>query len=70
MGEVVKGEDPAGERATQRKAMTVKDLCTRYLAAAEKGLIMDKRNRPKKASTLYVDAGRIARHIIPFLGNK
>ncbi len=70
MGEVVKGEDPAEERATQRKSMTVKDLCTRYMAAAEKGLIMGKRNRPKKASTLYVDRGRIARHILPLLGNK
>lgn len=70
MGEVVKGEDPAEERATQRKSMTVKDLCTRYMAAAEKGLIMGKRNRPKKASTLYVDRGRIARHILPLLGSK
>jgi hypothetical protein len=68
MGEVVKGDDPAEERATQRKSMTVKDLCTRYMAAAEKGLIMGKRNRPKKASTLYVDRGRIARHILPLLG--
>jgi integrase len=70
MGEVVKGEDPAEERATQRKSMTVKDLCTRYMEAAEKGLIMGKRNRPKKASTLYVDRGRIARHIVPLLGSK
>ncbi|MDE8344858.1 MAG: integrase arm-type DNA-binding domain-containing protein [Acidocella sp.] len=70
MGEVVKGDDPAEERATQRKSMTVKDLCTRYMAAAENGLIMGKRNRPKKASTLYVDRGRIARHILPLLGSK
>ena len=70
MGEVVKGDDPAEERVTQRKSMTVKELCTRYMEAAEKGLIMGKRNRPKKASTLYVDRGRIARHILPLLGSK
>ena len=29
-----------------------------------------KRNRPKKFSTLYVDRGRISRHILPLLGNK
>ncbi len=70
MGEVVKGDDPAEERVTQRKSMTVKELCTRYMEAADKGLIMGKRNRPKKASTLYVDRGRIARHILPLLGSK
>jgi integrase len=31
---------------------------------------MGKRSRPKKASTLYVDKGRIARHIVPLLGTK
>jgi integrase len=29
-----------------------------------------KGNRPKKASTLYVDRGRINRHIVPLLGKK
>src|ERR1700686_5563287 len=55
LGEAVKGEDPAEERAMRRKSVTVRDLCERYLDAAEKGLIMGKRNRPKKASTLYID---------------
>lgn len=70
MGEAVKGEDPAEERATRRKSLTVRELCERYLEAAESGLIMGKGNRPKKPSTLYVDRGRIARHIIPLLGSK
>jgi len=48
LGETVKGGDPAEERAQQRKALTVKELCDRYLAAAEKGLILGKGNRPKK----------------------
>jgi integrase len=70
LGETVKGRDPAEERIQQRKALTVKELCDRYLAAAEKGLVLGKGNRPKKASSLYVDRGRINRHIVPLLGNK
>jgi hypothetical protein len=70
MGEVVKGEDPAEERVSRRNSLTVKELCDRYLEAAERGHIMGKRNRPKKFSTLYVDRGRISRHILPLLGNK
>jgi Arm DNA-binding domain/Phage integrase, N-terminal SAM-like domain len=68
LGETVKGGDPAEERAQQRKALTVQELCDRYLAAAEKGLIFGQGNRPKKASSLYVDRGRINRHILPLLG--
>ena len=70
LGETVKGRDPAEERIQQRKALTVKELCDRYLAAAEKGLVLGKGNRSKKASSLYVDRGRINRHIVPLLGNK
>jgi len=46
----VKGEDPAEERVQRRKALTVKELCDRYLAAADKGLILGKRGnaRPSK----------------------
>jgi integrase len=70
LGETVKGQDPAEERVQQRKALTVKELCDRYLAAADKGLILGKGDRPKKASSLYVDRGRINRHIVPLLGKK
>jgi hypothetical protein len=44
----------------QRAAITVKQLCERYL----------QNPPPKKASTLVVDKGRIARHIVPLLGSK
>lgn len=70
LAEVAKGTDPAEQRTEQRKAMTVAELCTAYIAAAEKGLILGKKKRPKKSSTLYTDKGRIARHIRPLLGNK
>ena len=65
LSEVAKGGDPAEERSQDRNAMTVSQLCTAYLAAAEKGLILGKGGRPKKPSTLYVDRGRIERHILP-----
>ena len=70
LGEVARGEDPADERFNRRKSMTVEELCEKYLTAAEKGLILGKGNRPKKASTLYTDRGRVERHIIPLLGSK
>ncbi len=70
LGGVVKGEDPAGAKAERRAARTMRELCEEYLSAAEKGLIMGKGGRAKKASTLDTDRGRIARHIIPLLGNR
>jgi integrase len=44
----------------QRAAVTIKKLCEQYL----------QNPPPKKASTLAVDMGRIARHIVPLLGSK
>jgi hypothetical protein len=40
----------------------VKELCTRYLADLQAGLILGKGGRPKKASTIVTDTGRIERH--------
>ena len=65
-----KGKDPIAEHAANRKAQTVEQLCRSYLAAAGKGLILGKKNRPKKTSTLATDRGRVERHIIPLLGKK
>lgn len=70
LGDVLKGEDPAEERATRRSSITVAELCTSYLAAADRGLITGKGGLPKKASTIYTDRGRIERHIVPLLGKK
>ena len=70
LGDVVRGGDPAGERATRRASLTMKDLCATYLAAAEQGLILGKGGRAKKTSTLDTDKGRVARHIVPLLGRK
>jgi len=70
LGDTLRGEDPAEERTTRRKSITVRELCEKYLCDAEKGLILGKGNRPKKSSTLYTDRGRIDRHIVPLLGSK
>lgn len=70
LGKTLKGDDPAEERVARRNALTVKELSERYLAAADKGLILGKGNRPKKASSLYVDRGSINRHILSLLGSK
>src|SRR5262249_37714760 len=68
LAEAARGGDPAEKRTQDRNAMTVRQVCRVYLAAAEKGLILGKGKRPKKASTLYIDRGRIDRHIVPLLG--
>jgi integrase len=70
LGQVARGDDPAEERATRRGSITVAELCDAYLTAADKGLIMGKGGLAKKASTLYVDKGRIERHIKPLLGRR
>ena len=70
LAERAKGKDPIAEYAANQKAETIEELCRSYIAAAEQGLILGKKNRPKKASTLATDRGRIDRHIIPLLGKK
>jgi integrase len=70
LGRVARGEDPAEDKAGERKAMTVKQLCEEYLVATDKGLILGKRGLAKKSSTLATDRGRITRHILPLLSNR
>src|SRR5262249_5458390 len=55
LGRARSGDDPAEERALARRAMTVRQLCDSYLAAAEKGLVLGKDGSAKKASTLATD---------------
>ena len=70
LSEVERGADPVEQQLEERNAKTVADLCCEYLANAEAGLIIGRKGSPKKASTLEIDRGRIARHIIPLLGKK
>jgi integrase len=68
LGEVARGKDPAGQKLAIRKAVTVGELCDRYMADAKAGLVLTRFGAGKKASTLSIDEGRIARHIKPVLG--
>jgi integrase len=69
LGDVARGEDPAGAKQATRQAVTVAELCDRYLTDAEAGLVLTRFGQGKKASTLAIDKGRVARHVKPMLGN-
>jgi integrase len=69
-GRVAKGDNPAEERHLDHKAITVRELCTLYIADLEAGLILGKGGRPKKPTTIATDKGRIRRHIIPLIGTR
>ena len=68
--EVVSGQDLASIRDEEKAALTMAQLCDRYLDDAQAGKILTKFGNPKKASTLETDSGRIERHIKPLLGKK
>ncbi len=69
-GVVLQKADPLLERRTRRASLTVAQLCDQYMQSAERGLVMGRSRRPKKASTIEIDRGRIERHIKPLLGSK
>ena len=68
LGDVVKGSDPAADKQAARHALTVAELCEKYLADAEAGRLLVRGGRPKKPLTLASDRGRILGHIVPHLG--
>jgi integrase len=70
LARVARGEDPAEARAADKSALTIEELSREYLIKADAGLIITRRGRAKKPSTLYTDKGRIDRHIIPLIGNR
>lgn len=70
LGQVALGGDPASERQQQKQAPTVAEICDWYLEEAEAGRLLGRRNRPIKASTLYMDRSRIERHVKPLIGTR
>ena len=68
LGRIASGDNPSEERLLDHKSITIKELCNLYLSDLKAGLILGKGGRPKKASTILTDTGRIERHIIPLLG--
>jgi Arm DNA-binding domain len=65
--DVARSLDPADTRQMDRRMPTVAELCREYLEAANAGHVISRRRRPKKASTLKIDEGRVERHIVPLL---
>jgi site-specific recombinase XerC len=70
LAEVVKGNDPSRDRHEMRQALTVTELCERYMEAARAGLVSTRFGRAKRRSTIAIDEGRISRHIVPLIGNR
>lgn len=68
LGEVAAGRDPAAGKRATREALSVSELCDRYLADVRAGRLLTRRGEPKRPSTASDDAGRIERHIKPLLG--
>jgi integrase len=68
LGEIVRRADPMAEKRALRGALTVGELCDRYLVDAEAGRLMTKRGGLKKQGTLKADRYRIGAHIKPALG--
>ena len=71
LGQIAEGLDPNEKTATDDKnALAISDLCDRYMEAAKRGQVLTRFQRPKRASTLAIDVGRIERHIKPLIGRK
>jgi integrase len=68
LGLVAQGQDPAADKRALRSAVTVAELCARYLEDAKAGRIIGRGGLPKKPSTLASDEGRVHGHIVPLLG--
>jgi integrase len=69
LSEAAKGADPSQERHEVRVAPSVAELCEQYLEAARAGLVVTRFRRPKRASTVAIDEGRVKRHIVPLIGS-
>ena len=70
LGEIVgpSHTDPAADKMARRKASTVSELCDAYLADAEAGRLLTRRQTAKRPSTVMTDRGRIEAHVKPLLG--
>ncbi len=65
LGKVAQGDNPAEEKQIKLTAVTVKELCERYISDMRADLILGKGGRPKKQSTIGTDIGCVNGHIIP-----
>jgi integrase len=66
---VAENKDPAEIKSDRTQDLTVEALCKTYMEVAPT-IILPKKGRPKKSSSLATDRSNISRHIIPLLGKK
>jgi integrase len=69
LGAIAGGADPA-EPEGPSATITIAQVCDWYLAEAESGRLLGRRDRPIKRSTLAMDRSRIETHIKPLLGRR
>jgi integrase len=69
LAQTAKGFDPAAKRQADRETLTVAQLCEKYLEAARGGFVLTRFGKAKRASTVAIDDGRVARHIVPLIGS-
>jgi hypothetical protein len=69
LAEAAEGSDPSAQRHEAREALTVEELATAIWEAARAGLVVTRFRRPKRASTIAIDEGRVSRHIAPLIGS-
>ncbi len=69
LGLVAEGKDPAEVKADANRDITLAALCDQYMTEAP-FIILPRKGRPKKASSLAIDRSNIERHIKPLLGRK
>ena len=70
LGRIAHGDNPAEEKILDHQAITIKDLCLRYIDDLNAGLILGRRGTPKRPTTIATDIGRINGHIIPLVGTR
>lgn len=70
LAQVALGADPSSQKKEDRNALLVRELCDEYLKAARAGLVSTRFKKPKRASTVKIDEGRVSRHILPTIGDK
>jgi len=63
--EVAEGKDPAADKAGDRNAKTITELCDDYMR-----WLKTRKHKPVKPSTLINEHSRIERHIKPLLGKR
>jgi integrase len=62
-------QDPADRIRQEREAITFKELAAEYAAKSEAGVLLTRRKRPKKPSTVAIDRYRMA-HLVRHFGSK